>query len=214
MKEKNIFEKEKTEKLKIGIDIDEVVVEFFKKYLELFNKKFEKNLTFENIVKFNIWNLTDVSREDALKLIEDFYNSEDFFELDLIEGVKDALIKLHKNYEIHFITSRPESVKEKTNLFLKSLFEDIYFNLHFSEGVFGEFKTKAQICKELGIKILIEDRRKYAFECAQNGIKVLLLDKPWNQNCEHENIIRVKNWKEILEKVGVEMNKNFGRNLR
>jgi len=186
-------------KLKIGVDIDEVVVEFFRKYLALFNERFGKNLVFEDIKEFEMWNFTDVSKRDALQLVDDFNNSDDFFELNLIDGVKDALAKLYENYEIHFITSRPGSVSEKTNSLLKNLFEDIDFNLIFSEGVHGKGKSKAQICKELEIIILVEDRRKTAFDCAEDGIKVFLLDKPWNQNCEHKNIVRVKSWEEILK---------------
>ena len=62
-------------------------------------------------------------------------------------------------------------------------------------------KTKGELCKDLNVDLMIEDDPKYAEDCALKGINVLLLDKPWNQNCiEHENIIRVKNWKEILER--------------
>ena len=66
----------KTEKPKIGVDIDEVVVEFFRRYLELFNERFEKNLSFNNITQYHIWDLTDVSKKDSLKLAEEFYNSK------------------------------------------------------------------------------------------------------------------------------------------
>lgn len=196
------------EKMKIGIDIDEVVVEFFSVYLKLFNERFGKNLVLDDIFKFEIWKCIDVSKDDILKLAEDFNNSEKFFEVPLVEGVQESLNKLNKIFDINFITSRPENIVEKTNFFLNDHFAEIDFNVYFSGGIWNNKKSKTQICKELGIKILIEDRRKYALGCAQEGIKVLLFDKPWNQNCEHKNMIRVYNWEEILEKIEEMKNAN------
>lgn len=66
----------------------------------------------------------------------------------------------------------------------------------------GENKSKSEICGELGISIFIEDNSSYALDCAKKGIKVLLLDKPWNKNYEkHPNIIKVNSWEEILERL-------------
>ncbi len=49
---------------------------------------------------------------------------------------------------------------------------------------------------------MIEDTKEHSELCAKDGIKTFLLDKPWNQHCvEHENIIRVKDWNEILERL-------------
>lgn len=190
------------EKLKIGIDIDEVVVEFFKKYLELFNEKFEKNIDFDSWTKYNIWDFTDISREDALGLVNEFQESGGLDDLELVEGVKEALMELNQKYEIYFITSRPQSIKEKTENFLKNLFSEFNFELHFSGGVWNDSKSKVTICNELGIKIMVEDNADYALGCAEKGVKVFLLDKPWNQNVEeHENVIRVRNWDEIMERL-------------
>ncbi len=52
----------------------------------------------------------------------------------------------------------------------------------------------------MGIKIMIEDNPEYALDCAKNGIKTFLLDKPWNKNySQHENLIKVKSWEEIVK---------------
>lgn len=47
---------------------------------------------------------------------------------------------------------------------------------------------------------MIEDNLEYAMELANAGIKVYLLDRPWNQDYDpqiHKNIIKVKGWKDI-----------------
>lgn len=188
--------------MKIGIDLDEVVFEFFKKYLEIFNKKFNTNVSLSDLNKFHIWEVTSISKEDSLQLANEFYNSESFNELELVEGVKEAISFLNKNYEIYFITSRPESIKEKTNLFLKNIFKEMNYQIYFSGGVWGGNKSKGQICAELGIDFFVEDNLDYALSCAKRGIFTFLLDKPWNKEGKpHEKIFRVKNWKEILNKL-------------
>jgi len=187
---------------KIGVDIDEVVVEFFRKYLELFNKKFNHNLKFEDITSFHIWDVVNIPKEASLELIREFYDSEDFYTLPLVDGAKDALGELSQKYKIYFITSRPEQVREKTFNFLKKHLEKLIFSLHFSGGVWGEHKSKGEICEELGIDVFIEDNFDYALDCAKRGIKTFLMDKPWNQKeAGYRNLIRVKNWSEIVRRL-------------
>jgi len=58
------------------------------------------------------------------------------------------------------------------------------------------------LCKERGIKIMIDDNKLFANELAEKGVKVFLLDKPWNKNYDkHKNIIKVKDWKEVIKKI-------------
>jgi hypothetical protein len=48
---------------------------------------------------------------------------------------------------------------------------------------------------------MVEDDLHYAYELANNGIKVYLLAKPWNQkyqNGMHPDITKVNAWKDIL----------------
>lgn len=59
--------------------------------------------------------------------------------------------------------------------------------------------NKAEICLAEGIPILIEDHKDYSLSCAEKGIKVILFDKPWNRDFEHDNITRVAGWNEALD---------------
>ncbi len=49
---------------------------------------------------------------------------------------------------------------------------------------------------------MLEDNKDYAFNCAENGIRVILFDRSWNKDCKiNKNIIRIKSWEEALEKI-------------
>ncbi len=52
-------------------------------------------------------------------------------------------------------------------------------------------------CKEHDITVHIEDSPAHALEVARVGIPVLLKDQPYNQDVEHENIIRFTHWLEV-----------------
>jgi len=189
------------EKLKIGIDIDEVVTEFLKSYLEFYNKKYNSSLNKEKITNYHLWECgIHKSKEDSINEVMEFQESPSFEKIDLVEGAKEGIKKLSKKFNIYFITSRPENLKDKTNTFFERHFPQNEFKIFFSGEIYGENLSKPSICKNLKISLIIEDNPSCALDCAESGIKVFLLDKPWNKSCkEHENIIRVGDWKILLE---------------
>lgn len=187
--------------MKIGVDIDEVLAEYIESVITFFNKKTGRSLKKEDFKTYNFWETWGGTREEAIKLTEDFFNSELF---DLIEPIKDskeAINNLFKNHEIFFITSRPFRWKEKTEKWIiKHINENpkIIFSSDFHTG---QGKTKSRICKEHGIDLIMEDNGKYATECAEEDIPSILFNKPWNQGVSHNNLIRVNNWKEALKEI-------------
>jgi uncharacterized HAD superfamily protein len=188
--------------MKIGIDIDEVVAELTKKYIGFYNEKNGTDFKFENMYSHYLEEPLNTTEEKIVELMFKFYETEDFNNLDLVEGAKELISELSKNHEIFFITARPPSVKEKTRFFLEKHFPDVSLNIFHSGDLHGKKKTKAEICLDQGIKFLIEDHHDYALDCARKGVKVFLLEKPWNKNYEdHPNIIRVNHLREILREI-------------
>jgi len=190
-------------KPKIGIDIDEVVVEFMEKFLIYSNKKNDTSFTLEEVTNYYLWETKiHISKEESIKEVLEFQNSPYFDKIGLIKGAKEGLEKLSKNYQIYFVTSRPEEMKDKTQYFFNKHFPKNGFNILYSGDLYGGKLSKMEICKNLEIPLIIEDNPNYALDCAREGIKVFLLDKPWNKHYEqHENITKVNNWKTILEKL-------------
>ena len=60
-------------------------------------------------------------------------------------------------------------------------------------------RDKMIACNKLSVDIMIEDKSDVALYLADNGVKVLLFDAPYNKEVRHENIVRVKNWNEIYD---------------
>ena len=190
-------------KLKIGCDIDEVVVGFMEKYLDFHNKKYNTYFNLNDFsdhcsYKSKVHKTKEKSMEDFLE----FQNSEDFNKIDFIEGAKDSLEEFFYKYDLYFITSRPLYLKEKTFNFFSKYFPDQTLDIFFTEELCGGGFTKEKVCKNLNINFMIEDNKNYAFNCAKERIKVFLIDRPWNKNIEYnKDIIRVKNLNEVLRKL-------------
>ena len=189
-------------KMKIGIDIDEVVVECVKHYLEIYRREYGKHKQFEDITTYNLWEPLEISREEAIALFDNMFNKEMLHKVDFIDGAKEFINKLAEKFDLFFITARPLTIKKETKDFLETHFPYILFEIRHSRR-FSDEKSiaKEEICRNLGVSILVEDDLNHAEGCANVGIKVLLLDKPWNQDFEHENVLRVYNWKEIYERI-------------
>jgi len=191
-------------KEKIGIDIDEVIIPFMKFYLNFHNEKYNTLFDLTDVTNYYLWKCgIHNSKEEAVKAVKDFQDSIFFKEDEFIEGAKEGINFLSEKYQIFFITSRSLDFKEKTINFFSKYFPNNNFSFIFS-GEIHEGKTKEEICEEIGVKFMIEDNLNYAFNCAKKGIKTFLIYYPWNKNCDnHNNLIKVQNWNEILEKLNL-----------
>lgn len=60
---------------------------------------------------------------------------------------------------------------------------------------------KLEHCRKINAEIMIDDKPDIALHLAQNGIRVLLFDAPYNRSVAHVSITRVRSWDEIYEYV-------------
>ena len=188
--------------MKIGIDIDEVMVQTIVGLLEYIKNKRNADFSFEEVTDYHLWNTKiHETKEESVYEFEEYMKSSLFENPLFVDGAKEAVIKLNEKYRIYFITARPLIFQNKTIDFFERHFPNNNFEFIFSGGV-HEGKSKGEICKELGIDIMIEDNHAYLLGCVEKGVKGFLLEKPWNKEREeHERIICVKDWNELLEKI-------------
>ncbi|MEK6892618.1 MAG: hypothetical protein AABX07_00260 [Nanoarchaeota archaeon] len=188
--------------MKIGLDFDEVIVEFIEQILRFYHLKTGKKIEKKNFHSYDFWEVgIGATREEAIQIVDEFHDSALFDEIMPIEKAVQSVNYLLDKNEVFIITSRPISFKEKTERWIKKHLGKSPIVVYSGDFHTGQGKTKLSICKELGIKLIVEDAGKYALECANGGLKVILFDKPWNQGVENKNIIRVNNWLEALKEI-------------
>ncbi|XP_020578886.1 uncharacterized protein LOC110023693 [Phalaenopsis equestris] len=199
--------KQKYEKMVVAVDIDEVLGSF----LSPLNKFITDHYGLDHDVSeyhvyefFRIWNC---SRAEADMRVHEFYNSPYFrFGIDPIPGSQKVLRNLSAFCSLSIVTSRQNVIKEKTFDWIEKhyagIFKEIQFGNHFALN--GKSRPKSDICRSVGAEVLIDDNPKYAFECAEAGIKVLLFDYhntyPWCKHVHadsHSLITKVYSWEEV-----------------
>ena len=195
-------------KKKIGVDIDEVLIEIMPALNRFYNFLHKTNFEIRDYVFYDLDKVWGVTKEKAVRTVNDFYDSSFFDDVFPVEGSQEAISSLAEIYELVAPTSRPDFIKTKTELQIKN-----FFGRKIKEIIFtGQYNLessqifKAGICLEKGILAIIEDNLEIAADCSAKGIKSFLLDRdektPWNQNhgrAREDGIIRVKSWSEIVE---------------
>lgn len=184
----------------IAVDLDDVLADSLVSFIEFHNKSYQTELKPESFTSYSIKDIFKISEEEEAKRLEEFDNSIHSVDIKPMIDSVDVIKNLSKKHKIIVITSRPKTIKNETEKWIKKYFssiKEIYFT---KEHYLGKTKTKTEICKEINAEIIIEDNLGWAENCAENGIRVLLFNYPWNQREKlHPLIKRVNSWKEILE---------------
>ena len=192
----------------IWVDLDDVLAELLDHCLEYHNYQINwKSISREKVLDYYISRMKNYKIES--KIVIDWFRKATLddiwkYKIQPVKWAIEWLKKLkEKWYKLKIVTARNEEIiweytKNWIEKYYPNIFEEIIFANHFSKN----HKSKADICKEHGIEIMIEDNPDYAQELAQNWVKTFLLEKPWNKGkcINNKNIICVKSWREIVEK--------------
>lgn len=188
---------------KLGIDFDDILFDFNVYFCKFCNENYGTNLCLEDVKTYNMSEVWGVDFDEILRRVNKFYFSPLHEEVLPVSGSQNALSKLKDKYELHLITSRGDGIKERTLSWLNEHFPSIFSKIHFT-NIFagsGVKKLKSDICLENSIDIMIEDAPIYATEMVNKGVKVYLLDRPWNRVEFPDDVVRVKSWEEIVERL-------------
>jgi NTP pyrophosphatase (non-canonical NTP hydrolase) len=133
---------------------------------------------------------------------DEFYNSGRFLEMPPVAGAPEGMRELkERGHTLVIITARPQWQYKR--LYADTLEWLKRYNVPHDHILFNKDKVEAvfEHLKPAWPKAFIEDMPRNAIGLADAGIPVLLLDTSRNQGLEHQNITRVYNWAQILEKL-------------
>jgi uncharacterized HAD superfamily protein len=190
--------------MNIGIDLDGVLADTMTMINEYYNTGHGTNFILDDYRQFELRETWKCTREDALKKIDEFFFSDYFKTVIPVSGAVEGINALSGGHKLFVITARPGHVQEETRNWLSrhygNKFSGIFFTNEWRHENSGP-RSKQEMCSELGIDVLIEDSLENAMACNSDGIKIFLLDRPWNRTEEEipANIIRAYSWDEIVE---------------
>lgn len=213
---------EKNEQIKfiVGCDADGILTDLSTHNLREGKKVFKRNPI--NVDGYSLEEQFDISNiskpilyAKAFKIYATYCQKEPPRE-NVSETINDLI---EEDFEFNSITSRKFATSKGVlgNL-ARKWFKDWLkkYNINFSSLQFCDEvrspQDKLLACFKLNVDVMIEDKPDNALFLAQNGIKVIMIDAPYNLKVIHENITHVSNWnqiKEILRNMKNKKNQNF-----
>lgn len=191
--------------MKIALDLDDVLADFTSALMKFYHTKYGKKVSLQDI-KIWDWRLYwGISREEAIRRVDEFHEGHSLTEVLPVGGAAESIsYLLERKHSLYVITNRPIRFNTLAKSWIKSFLKtDAIPIIHAGDFHKHQAATKSEICRELGISLLIEDSGETALDCANQGIKVILFDKPWNSNFSHSNIFRVSGWTEAISKINI-----------
>uniref|UniRef100_A0ACD5YJZ9 Uncharacterized protein n=1 Tax=Avena sativa TaxID=4498 RepID=A0ACD5YJZ9_AVESA len=198
-------------KMIVAVDVDEVLCRFLATLNRFVADRYSWNHSVSDYHVYEFFKVWNCSPEKANSLVHEFYGSHYFQNgIHPIPGALDALQNLSSFCTLSVVTSRQNAIKDQTLEWIEkhypAIFEQIHFGNHFA--LQGPSKPKSEICRSFGAQVLIDDNPRYALECAEAGMKVLLFDYhnsyPWcktGADQSHPLVTKVHSWQEVEQKL-------------
>lgn len=193
-------------RLRIGIDVDDVLAESLPGYLEAFRRRFGREVRIEEAA----WEIFRRYPEIPATQMWGFFSeleSSDFLGTrpvypEAVGAVKSLAADGHR---LFVVTGRLTQHREHTRRLLQragllEFFDDLVHREHEAAADY-----KPRIVREMKLDLLIEDELHVALAAAVVPIPVLLFDRPWNQAELPPGITRVMGWDHALRAVAAQV---------
>ncbi|MEK6896163.1 MAG: hypothetical protein AABX12_01755 [Nanoarchaeota archaeon] len=193
--------------MRIGYDIDETLFPFMPRLIEFLARQGIKVPSYEQTHSFNLWEVWECEKDESFRRVNLFYDSPEFLELQSFPGAFGLLSQLKQSHQQYAITSRPARMAFATRFqvegHLPGCLVDIRHTEQYTLDAQGQEKvTKGTVCKSLGINLFVEDAHHHAEEIASQGVRVLLLPRPWNiGRGVPDGVTRISDLRDVLNYV-------------
>ncbi|KAK9102374.1 hypothetical protein Sjap_019628 [Stephania japonica] len=202
------------DKLLVAVDVDEVLGNFVSALNKFIADRYSTKHSVSEYHVYEFFKIWNCSRDEADIRVHEFFKTA-YFKTGIhpIPGAHAALHKLSAFCNLSVVlveSSRQNAIKDHTIEWIEKhypgLFQGVHFGNHFALD--GKSRPKSDICRSLGAQVLIDDNPRYAIECADIGMRVLLFDYensyPWCKSStatQHPLITKVHDWQEVEQQL-------------
>lgn len=187
----------------IGLDFDDVLLHCFKHLVEFHNENYGTTHLLDDYTSYQPTKLWNCDYAEVMRRVKEYHESEHAKNVQPVEGAIEAIQELSKKCDLAIVTMRPPETEPVTRMLLEQ-FPPVFQGIHFIGSWSGlpGIKNKADICKEIGASLFIDDSLHNAEIISAAGIPVLLFNANWNQREALPPLVkRVFSWGEILEDI-------------
>ncbi len=189
----------------IATDWDDVGVECFRPFVEYFNGLNGATVNYEDLDSYYEMNKSfGLEKKEMHSFFDSFYNPRILQKISAIEGSRELYEGLReKGHELIVVTSRAVLETGPTLNQIERLHPGLISQVYFTDLPFIDNGrgSKKEICKTLGVDVLIEDCYENLESCLPHLKKGFLLKRPWNRNIVGlpKKVTRVSDPREILQ---------------
>ena len=188
--------------MRIGVDIDDVIVETLPGYLRAFEARFGRSVPLAQAHWDPFEFHPDIPAADRLAFFEELRGSRFMFTRPVYPEAPPAIRALREaGHTLLVVSGRPQTHLAET----EAMLEQIGIRDCFAEIVHRDGQTipdyKGRAARERRLDVLVEDEFPAARAVAEAGVPVLLMDRPWNQGALPARILRVASWPEVLARL-------------
>jgi 5'(3')-deoxyribonucleotidase len=183
----------------IAIDCDDVILETAQLILNWYNHTYGTRLQPSDYYSDSpaAWGVADDAI--AIKRVDRYLATEEYFKAPPLPGAVTITQRLSAHYELHVVTGRADFLRPATTTTLERYFPGVFASIEFTNFFNQRIRSKSEVCRQLGVDILIDDHLHHALDVAKIGTKVLLFGNyPWNQTRYlPANIQRANTWHDV-----------------
>ena len=193
----------------IYIDFDDCLSETGRYFSELVKELIDKEVPYEDILHFDLQQSFRLNDEQYDRLMFAGHTPEALMSFEEAPGASETINRwIDCGHDVSIITGRPVSVYEPSRRWLdehglsrvKLFCLNKYGRDTFLKG--SEFNLELEDYYKMRFDYAIEDS-PIAFQFFEHmpDLKVLVFDRPWNQQCEfpNHNYRRCRSWEEIAK---------------
>ena len=196
----------------IYVDVDDVLSETCRGFLELLRKEFGRTVAFEDVRHFDLTRSFSMEPAQLEEFMERAHEPEILAAMQPMKGAARTLRRWsERGWEIEVVTGRPPRTRAATTEWLRRhempctrlTFVDKY-GLAGAHPEFREAVPLAELAQRR-FALAVEDSAATAAYLARHEVApVLLIDRPWNRELVAEGVRRCAAWEEIAESVDLD----------
>lgn len=188
----------------IAVDIDEVLAHHNVELVKYHNEAYGSNHTIEQYISDHWSEIWGVEKDEASRRAVAFHETGVHSRLAPINEAQDCLTQLAEHFDLHIVTARRRLIVDSTHEWVEKHYPGIFKGIRFVH-VWEDLDppSKAEVCKEIGAVLLIDDSVSHCSIAAKSGIDALLFgDYAWNRTLPEDfpdSVQRVTNWQGVIE---------------
>lgn len=187
------------EKPVIAVDVDEVLCIMCSHFCKFLKEQYGQTFREKDFMTYDWFKIVGGGERDFSEKMCKYYGEEHYLNAKIMPNCIQVLQELSQFYEFKVVTARLPSLQKNTIRWLKKYFPNIFSEIYFTRSG-RKSVSKAEICRRIDAKYIIDDSLSNAMSCSR-VCKVFLFGKyAWNQSSSvPPKVKRVNSWQQIYK---------------